>query len=74
MRTKIVIDDRLMAEALRATGLRTKREVVEAGLRLRARQGGAGGVFGAIGWRGGLGAQGRDEPARRPDRRAAIRG
>ncbi len=34
MRTNIVIDDDLMAKALRATGLKTKREAVEAGLRL----------------------------------------
>ncbi len=33
MRTNIVIDDDLMAKALRATGLKTKREAVEAGLR-----------------------------------------
>ena len=33
MRTNIVIDDALMAEALKATGLRTKREAVELGLR-----------------------------------------
>lgn len=33
MRTNIVIDDGLMAEALRATGLRTKREAVELGLK-----------------------------------------
>jgi Arc/MetJ family transcription regulator len=33
MRTNIVIDDKLMAEALRLTGLRTKRECVELGLR-----------------------------------------
>ena len=33
MRTNIVIDDRLMQETLRATGLRTKREAVELGLR-----------------------------------------
>src|SRR3712207_5134703 len=32
MRTNIDISDDLMAEALEATGLRTKREVVEAGL------------------------------------------
>ena len=32
MRTNIVIDDKLMADTLRATGLRTKREVVELGL------------------------------------------
>jgi Arc/MetJ family transcription regulator len=34
MRTNIVIDDRLMREALKASGLDTKRAVVEAGLRL----------------------------------------
>ena len=33
MRTNIVIDDKLMKAALRATGLKTKREVVELGLR-----------------------------------------
>jgi Arc/MetJ family transcription regulator len=33
-RTNIVIDDRLMRQALRATGARTKRAAVEAGLRL----------------------------------------
>jgi Arc/MetJ family transcription regulator len=32
MRTNIVIDDELMAEAMKATGLTTKRAVVEAGL------------------------------------------
>jgi Arc/MetJ family transcription regulator len=40
MRTNIVIDDKLMQDALRATGLATKRDVVEMGLRtlLRLRQ------------------------------------
>jgi Arc/MetJ family transcription regulator len=33
VRTNIVIDDKLMRDALRATGLKTKREVVELGLR-----------------------------------------
>ena len=33
MRTNIVIDDKLMDETLRATGLKTKREAVELGLR-----------------------------------------
>lgn len=33
MRTNIVIDDQLMREALRTTGLRTKKEAVELGLR-----------------------------------------
>ena len=40
MRTNIVIDDKLMADALRLTGLKTTREAVELGLRtlLRLRQ------------------------------------
>ena len=40
MRTNIVIDDKLMDEVLRATGLKTKREAVELGLKtlLRLRQ------------------------------------
>ncbi len=37
VRTNIVIDDALMAEALRATGLKTKREAVELGLRTLVR-------------------------------------
>lgn len=37
MRTNIVIDDRLMKEALRTTGLKTKREAVELGLRTLVR-------------------------------------
>ena len=32
MRTNIVIDDKLMRDAVRATGVKTKREVVELGL------------------------------------------
>ncbi len=40
MRTNIVIDDKLMNDTLRLTGLKTKREVVELGLQtlLRLRQ------------------------------------
>lgn len=40
MRTNIVIDDKLMKDTLRATGLKSKREAVELGLRtlLRLRQ------------------------------------
>jgi len=33
MRTNIVIDDKLMRETLRATGLKTKREAVDQALR-----------------------------------------
>jgi Arc/MetJ family transcription regulator len=38
MRTNIVIDDQLMAEALKATGLNTKKEAVEEGLKLLVRR------------------------------------
>ncbi|MGF1476362.1 MAG: type II toxin-antitoxin system VapB family antitoxin [Geminicoccaceae bacterium] len=38
MRTNIVIDDDLMAEAMRVSGLKTKRETVEAALRLFIRR------------------------------------
>jgi Arc/MetJ family transcription regulator len=40
VRTNIVIDDQLMAEAMQATGAKTKREAVELGLKtlLRLRQ------------------------------------
>lgn len=37
MRTNIVIDDQLMDESLRVTGLKTKREAVELGLRTLVR-------------------------------------
>lgn len=33
MRTNIEIDDKLMSDALKETGLKTKREAVELGLR-----------------------------------------
>ena len=34
MRTNVVIDDRLMTSALKATGLKTKKETIEEGLKL----------------------------------------
>lgn len=37
MRTNIEIDDGLMADALKATGLKTKKEAVEYGLRALVR-------------------------------------
>lgn len=64
MRTNIVIDDAIMADALEATGIKTKREAVEAGLRLlarRARQAAAADLFGAIDWQGDLDAERRDD-------------
>ena len=38
MRTNIVIDDKLMADALKVSGASTKREAVELGLKLLVRQ------------------------------------
>ena len=38
MRTNIVIDDDLMAAAMRAGGFKTKKDAVEEGLRLLARR------------------------------------
>ena len=37
MRTNIVIDDRLMRDALKATGVKTKKEAVELGLQTLVR-------------------------------------
>ena len=63
MRTNIVIDDKLMADTLRATGLKTKREVVELGLRtlLRLRrQSDLRRLRGTLPWQGDLDAMRRD--------------
>lgn len=38
MRTNIVIDDQLMAEAMKASGSTTKKEAVEQGLKLLVRR------------------------------------
>jgi len=57
MRTNIEIDDQLMAEAMRAAGLKTKREVVEEALRLLVRQRGQRALLdlaGKIHWEGDL--------------------
>ena len=57
MRTNIVIDDKLMRDALRATGLKTKREAVELGLRtlLRLRsQAEIRRLRGKLDWRGDM--------------------
>jgi len=64
MRTNIVIDDELMAEARQLTGLKTKREVVEEALRVLIRttqQKNVLALRGKIQWEGDLDAmrQGR---------------
>jgi Arc/MetJ family transcription regulator len=64
VRTNIVIDDKLMADTLRATGLKTKREAVELGLRtlLRIRQQSEiKKLRGRITWEGDLDAMRRDK-------------
>ena len=38
MRTNIVIDDQLMVDALKASGLKTKKDAVEQGLKLLVRR------------------------------------
>lgn len=59
MRTNIEIDDKLMKDALRASGVKTKREAVELGLRtliqLRAQEK-ARELKGKIVWEGDLNA------------------
>lgn len=57
MRTNIEIDDRLMRDAMRSSGARTKRATVEAGLRLLVqvrRQTGIRRLRGKIKWEGNL--------------------
>ena len=63
MRTNIVIDDKLMREALRATGLKTKREAVEQGLRTLLRlskQAQIRRLRGKLNWQGDLNAMRSD--------------
>jgi Arc/MetJ family transcription regulator len=57
MRTNIEIDDKLMRTALKASGLKTKRAVVEEALRLlidRKRQKDVAKLFGKLKWEGNL--------------------
>ena len=57
MRTNIEIDDKLMAEAQKASGLATKRQTVEEALRLMVklrRQQEVRAAFGKFRWRGNL--------------------
>jgi Arc/MetJ family transcription regulator len=66
MRTNIEIDDALMAQALAASGLPTKRAAVEEGLRLLLRvreQEKALREIKGLGWDGDLDALRRDRPA-----------
>jgi Arc/MetJ family transcription regulator len=63
MRTNIEIDDKLMKDALRFTGAKTKREAVELGLRTLlqlARQVEVRKMRGKLQWEGDLDAMRRD--------------
>ena len=65
MRTNIEIDDQLLEQALLATGLKTKRAVVEAGLRMLLHLKGQQDILRLVGkvrWEGDLdeSRQGRD--------------
>lgn len=64
MRTNIVIDDKLMRDTLRVTGLKTKREAVDLALRtllLLRRQKEIRRFRGKLDWRGDLDAMRMDE-------------
>ncbi|MCP3730722.1 type II toxin-antitoxin system VapB family antitoxin [Sphingomonas sp. MG17] len=63
MRTNIVIDDKLMADAMRASGAKTKREAVEEALRTMIRLRGQQEILklrGKINWVGDLDAMRTD--------------
>ena len=63
MRTNIMIDDALMADALKVSGVRTKREAVELGLRALVRikrQEGIRRLRGKLAWEGDLDAMRTD--------------
>ena len=57
MRTNIVIDDRLIDEAFKATGLKTKKELIELGLKTLInlkQQEGIKALKGKLAWEGNL--------------------
>jgi len=63
MRTNIVIDKKLMSQALKLTGIKTKRRAVEAGLELlvtMAKQQQIRDARGKLRWEGDLDAMRRD--------------
>lgn len=63
MRTNIVINNKLISQALKLTGYKTKREAVEAGLEMlvkMARQGKIRAARGKLRWESDLDAMRRD--------------
>ena len=63
MRTNIVIDEDLMAQAMKAGPFKTKKDAVEAGLKLLARQAAYREI---LKWEGKLHWDGDDDPPARP--------
>jgi Arc/MetJ family transcription regulator len=64
MRTNVVIDDRLMKDALETSGYRTKKDVIEEGLKLLVRLYGQKSIRrlrGKLKWDGDLDALRSDE-------------
>jgi Arc/MetJ family transcription regulator len=69
MRTNIEIDDALLDQAMKASGLSTKRATVEESLRLLVRvheQGIALADLKGLGWEGDLDEMGQSHPSRLP--------
>jgi Arc/MetJ family transcription regulator len=69
MRTNIEIDDALLAQAMTATGLTTKRATVEEGLRMLVRMGRQAEAFAdlaGLGWDGDLDAMRQGRSPGRP--------
>jgi len=67
MRTNIEIDDSLMRRAMRSSGARTKRAVVEEGLRLLIQTKGQASIRrlrGKVFWQGDLNSSRRDRVAK----------
>lgn len=67
MRTNIDIDDRLMRQAMRSSGARTKRAVVEEGLRLLVQtksQASIRRLRGTVAWQGDLNSSRRERVAK----------
>jgi Arc/MetJ family transcription regulator len=69
MRTNVVIDDKLMKQAMRASGAKTKRDAVERGLKLMVRLAKQERLIrsarGKLRWEGDLEAMRLDGPAKR---------
>ena len=65
-RTNIVLDEKLVREGLKTTGMKTRRALVDHALRelvRREKQVGLLGLKGKIGWAGNLGAMRRTRTA-----------